>query len=48
METSAIFALAKYRNVDAVSVQVISDILTQSGWSQAFGTQPVLDASKSP
>jgi uridine phosphorylase len=47
METSAIFALAKYRNVDAVSAQVISDILTESGWSQAFGTEPVLEARKS-
>jgi uridine phosphorylase len=47
METSAIFALAKYRNVDAVSAQVISDVLSESGWLQAFGTELVLEARKS-
>jgi len=46
METSAIFALAKFRNVDAVSAQVISDVLSESGWSQAFGTEPVVEATK--
>jgi uridine phosphorylase len=46
METSAIFALAKYRNIDAVSAQVISDVLSESGWSQAFGTEPVVEATK--
>jgi uridine phosphorylase len=41
METSAIFAVAKYRNVEAASVQVISDVLTENGWLQAFGHQSV-------
>jgi len=36
METSAIFALAKYRNVEAASAQVVSDVLTETGWLQAF------------
>jgi uridine phosphorylase len=37
METSAIFAIANYRGVEAASVQVISDVLTETGWLQAFG-----------
>ena len=41
METSAIFAVAKYRNVEAASAQVISDVLSESGWLQAFGHQSV-------
>lgn len=36
METSAVFAVAKFRNVEAASAQVISDILTETGWLQAF------------
>lgn len=36
METSAIFAIAKYRNVEAASAQVISDVLTEEGWLPAF------------
>jgi len=32
METSAIFAVAKYRNVEAASAMVISDVLTETGW----------------
>lgn len=41
METSAIFTVAQYRNVEAASVQVISDVLTENGWLQAFGHQSV-------
>ena len=41
METSAIFAVAKYRNVEAASAQVISDVLTETGWIQAFEHQSV-------
>lgn len=41
METSAVFAVAKYRNVEAASTQVISDILTETGWLQAFEHQSV-------
>ena len=36
METSAVFAVAKYRNVEAASTQIISDILTESGWQPHF------------
>jgi uridine phosphorylase len=36
METSAIFAVAKYRNVEAASTQIISDILTESEWQPHF------------
>jgi len=41
METSAVFTVAKYRNVEAASAQVISDVLTENGWLQAFGHQSV-------
>lgn len=41
METSAVFAVAKYRGVEAASVQVISDVLTETGWLQAFGHESV-------
>lgn len=46
METSAIFAVAKYRNVDAASAQVISDILTETGWAQAWEHQSVLRSTE--
>jgi len=41
METSAIFSLAKYRAVEAASAQVISDILEETGWLQAFEHESV-------
>jgi uridine phosphorylase len=41
METSAVFALAKYRKLEAASAQVISDVLTENGWLQAFEEQSV-------
>lgn len=41
METSAIFAVAKYRNVEAASAQVVSDVLSETGWLQAFEHQQV-------
>jgi len=44
METSAIFAVAKYRNVEAASAQVISDILTEKGWLQAFYEKSVRES----
>jgi len=47
METSAIFAVAKYRNVHAASAQVISDILTENGWLQAFGQKSVRESAES-
>jgi len=46
METSAVFAVAKYRNVEAVSIQVISDLLSEEGWLQAFGQQAVRENSR--
>ncbi|MFX0210395.1 MAG: nucleoside phosphorylase [Candidatus Hodarchaeota archaeon] len=33
MEISAVYTVAKYRNVKAVALTVISDILTETGWS---------------
>jgi uridine phosphorylase len=44
METSAIFTIAKYRNVRAASAQVISDVLTEKGWKLAFGHQSVRES----
>jgi uridine phosphorylase len=41
METSAVFAIAKYRNIKAASAQVISDILTENGWQLAFQDKSV-------
>jgi len=41
METSAIFSLAKYRAVEAASAQVISDVLKETGWLQAFEHESV-------
>jgi uridine phosphorylase len=46
METSAIFSLAGYRHVQAVSAQVISDILTESNWKLAFGYETVVKSEK--
>jgi len=46
METSAIFAVAKYRNVETASAQVISDILTENGWLQAFHDQSVRESTE--
>jgi len=38
METSAVFTVAKYRGVEAVSVQVISDVLSEIEWQPHFFT----------
>jgi uridine phosphorylase len=46
METSAVFAIAKYRNVSAASAQVISDVLTENGWELAFGHQLVKESTE--
>jgi uridine phosphorylase len=43
METSSIFALAKYRRVEAASIQVVSDILLREGWKPAFRHKKVLE-----
>lgn len=42
METSALFAVSKYRNVEIASAQVISDVLTTEGWLFAFSDKKVL------
>lgn len=42
METSALFAVAKYRNVEIASAQVISDVLTTKGWLFAFRDEEVM------
>jgi uridine phosphorylase len=46
METSAIFAIAKYRNVEAASAQIISDVLTEKGWLQAFYEKSVRESAE--
>jgi uridine phosphorylase len=46
METSAIFALAKFRNVEAASAQVISDVLSESGWSLLFRSEKIMERTK--
>lgn len=47
METSAILAIAKYRNVRAASVQVVSDVLAEDGWHIAFGDKSVKESTRS-
>jgi len=42
METSAIFAVAKYRKIEAASSMVVSDILVETGWLQAFEHESVI------
>jgi uridine phosphorylase len=42
METSALYAVAKHRGVEIASAQVISDLLTDSGWQPAFVEKQVL------
>jgi len=46
METSALFAVAKYRNVQIASIQVISDILSEKGWLPAFSHVNVVENLK--
>lgn len=36
MESSAVFAIAKYRGVDAASAQIVSDVVSTAGWNPAF------------
>ena len=36
MESSAIFAVAKYREIQVASVQIISDVVSEEGWHAAF------------
>jgi len=46
METSAIFAVAKYRGVEVASAQAISDILTERGWLPAFHERYVRESAE--
>ena len=46
METSALFAVAKYRGVEMASAQVVSDVLSEQGWLPAFGQGPVREGLK--
>jgi uridine phosphorylase len=46
METSAIFALAKYRHVEVASAQIISDVLTEDKWMLAFDSQMVRESEE--
>jgi len=41
METSALFAVAKFRQVELASIQVISDVLSEKGWKPAFHQKTV-------
>lgn len=36
MESSAIFAVARYRGVEVCSVQIVSDVVSEKGWNAAF------------
>jgi len=42
METSALFAVAKHRKANIASLQVVSDILSETGWSPAFRQTSVI------
>lgn len=46
METSVVFAVAKYRGINAASAQVISDVLTESGWRLAFWEKSVKESTE--
>lgn len=41
METSALFAVARYHNIAIASAQVISDVLSEGGWKPAFKHEKV-------
>ena len=44
METSALFAVAKFRQIELASIQVISDMLSEQGWTPAFHYKTVSDS----
>lgn len=41
MESSAVFAVAKYRGVKAASVQIVSDVVSEKRWDPAFHHEAV-------
>lgn len=47
METSALFAVAKFRQVELASLQVISDTLSEKGWTPAFHHKTVSESLQS-
>ncbi len=46
METSAVYAIAKYRQVKAVALHVVSDIVGREKWQTSFGWKALIDSSK--
>jgi uridine phosphorylase len=46
METSAMFAIARYRRVDIGSIQVISDLVRKRDWKPAFHEKLVAERSE--
>jgi len=46
METSAIFAVSKYRGIEIASGQVISDTLSETGWSQSTDRRLIEENTK--
>ena len=45
MESSALFAIAKYRHVDVASLQVVSDLLGTKRWRPSFHEKKVREQS---
>ena len=46
MEASALLAVGSYRGVSVGSVFVISDLLSEEGWSQGYHSEAKLDSLK--
>lgn len=46
METSALYAVAKHRRIQLATVLVIPDVLSESGWRQAFQSKAVSSGLK--
>ncbi|MBI4596720.1 MAG: nucleoside phosphorylase [Candidatus Tectomicrobia bacterium] len=46
METSAVYAIAKYRRVKAVALHVVSDLVGREKWQTSFGWKALIDSSK--
>jgi uridine phosphorylase len=46
METSALFAVAKFRHIDIASLQVVSDLVLESDWKPSFHEKSVAKQSE--
>ena len=46
MESSALFAIGRYRHVEVASLQVVSDILGTKSWRPSFHYEKVAERSK--